>query len=271
LFMIKEFLLLVSAMTRVPVRSNYWATETDLGRSMRFLPLLGFLMGVFLAGAANFISYLSAPIAAAAIVGFYAVLTGGIHFNGLMRTIETLKIRFVPDQTLGSMTGTSKAHDYVILVILIAFKYGLYLTLIKHWQFWIAIPAAFVFSRFAMSWLIYYFPATADNKFGSKGLMDKQSSDQKNTDAPASGNSLHSYYKAPYFLFSAVLTAIFLLLLRDLTVFIAAIPAFFLIHFLVAYWSYRLGGLDEDVYGAAVEWSEVLFLLFYLLWQGMGF
>lgn len=262
--MIKEFLLLVSVMTKVPVTSNYWATERDLGRSMRLLPLLGLLMGVLLAGTANFISCLSVPVAAAAVIGFYAVLTGGMHFNGLLRTIENLKIRFVPDQCPNSMTG--KTNDYIVLALLLVFKYGLYLTLINRWLFWTAIPAAFVFSRFMMSWLIYYFPAIADKK-----THTNDSFHQNKTDVPDSGKSLHSYFQTSYFLFSAILMAICLLLLGNLTVYLAAIPAFFLIHFLVAYWSYRLGGLDEDAYGAAVEWSEVLFLLFYLLWQGLGF
>jgi len=261
--MIKEFFLLLSAMTRMPVISNHWATESDLGRSMRFLPLLGLLMGILLAGAANFIAYLSVPIAAAAVIGFYTVLTGGMHFNGLLHTIENLKIRFAPDQYPRSMTG--RTNDYVVLALLLVFKYGLYLTLINRWLFWTAIPAAFVFSRFIMSWLIYYFPAIMDKRMEAKDV-----SLQDQADAPDSGKSMHSYFKTSYFLFSAILMAIFLLLLGDFTVYVAAIPAFFLIHFLVAYWSYRLGGLDEDAYGAGVEWSEVLFLLFYLLWQGLG-
>lgn len=263
LFMIKEFLLLVSAMTKVPVPSNCWANESDLGRSMRLLPLLGLFMGILLAGAANFISFGSAPLAAAAIIALYALLTGSMHFYGLLHTIEALKMRIVPDNYPKSMTG--RTNDYVVLGLLLVFKYGLYLTLINRWLFWIAIPAAFVFSRFMISWLIYYFPAHTDKRMDIKVING-----QVKSDAPDSGKSLHSYFKTSYFLFSAILTAIFFLILGDLIVYIAAIPAFFLIHFLVAYWSYRLGGLDEDAYGAALEWSEVLFLLFYLLWQGLS-
>ena len=90
--MIKQFLILIQFMTRIPVFVNVEYDEEKLGKSIKYFPLVGAVIGIFLFGI-NFLAGKvteNRQIIAVIIVVAEIFITGILHIDGLADTFDGL-------------------------------------------------------------------------------------------------------------------------------------------------------------------------------------
>ena len=121
----KRFLVALQFLTILPVKVSSVRSK-DFGRSLRYFPLVGLLIGLTLCLIANLTSFLPDIVSAAFIVALSIVLTGGIHLDGLADTCDgfygsrskerTLEI--MRDSRIGVMGVTG-----VVIILLFKFTF----------------------------------------------------------------------------------------------------------------------------------------------------
>jgi len=85
------FLAALHFLTTVPVATRRTFTDSELGASLAYYPLVGALLGVLLAlGAALYSWAFGAGIAAALTLITWVLLTGGLHLDGFMDACDGL-------------------------------------------------------------------------------------------------------------------------------------------------------------------------------------
>ncbi|MCL2677764.1 MAG: adenosylcobinamide-GDP ribazoletransferase [Clostridiales bacterium] len=241
--MLKEFALLLSFMTRVPVRVPREADDRMLGRSARLLPILGLLLGLSAAALLWLLNDTGKSLAAACGVAFMLAVTGAQHLNGLMKLADGLSGNRERREAFVIMKSKHiGAMGVLSAVLLLILKFAAYYTLLSTWSFWRVLPAALLFSRFMMAFCIWFFPAARTNGLGA---------------------SLHNNFKKGHFIFACVSAGLALALVSfsEPLICLAALPAFFAVFAPAKVWEKRLGGLNGECYGAAAEWGETFFLL----------
>ena len=250
--LLKEFALLVSVMSRIPVRVPWDMDDTALGRSLRFLPLLGLLMSVFSVVVAYYVSFSGDPLAAACVLGMMIVFTGGLNLTGLMNVSEGLYKGRSREESLGIIkAGKAGNRGMVVCCATLVLKYAAYLTLLNNlWigDFAVIFIAAVVFSRFAVLFTVKVFPAA--RTFGM-------------------GAAFHNNFSRGGFFFSLAVTVIIFLLLNDFRIWVYGLFALFFVGCIGNLWKNRLGGLTNSCYGAIAEWAELFFLLGYFIFSAL--
>lgn len=156
---VKAFIVALQFLTRFHLSNRVEVTVEDLGRSVGYFPLVGVVVGFFLAG----ISILAGEFMP---TGFFAVLlilleiviTGGLHCDGLMDTMDGIFSGRSPARMLEIMKD-SRVGAYGVMgfgVFLLA-KWSLLTELLRYE----AAPALFmmpVLGRFAAATAICLFP-----------------------------------------------------------------------------------------------------------------
>ncbi len=245
--MFRDFILLLSMMSRIPVIIPQETVAEERARSWRLLPAWGLLLGVLVAGIMGVIATLGHPLAAAAGVGAGVILTGGIQFKQVMNLSQGFSVRKDAVQMLVNMKPSRYGLTAIVTgIILIFLKFGLYLQLLQNGQVWWMLVAAFVFSRFAMTFAVGFFPPTL---YAGQGKLIQQN------------------FKKQYFVFSFCLTVALFCLFGKFEFAVGAALSFLTVYFFCKTWTRRLYGLNEDCYGAIAEWGEVFFLLFCLMYN----
>lgn len=232
------FILALQFLTRIPVTSNISATDKQLGQSVLFYPLIGLLIGSFLAFIAFLLQNSSVSLQAAVLLTFWVLITGGLHLDGLadcadgwagglgssQRSLEIMK------------DPNSGAIAIVMLILVLLLKWSALSSLLEQKIFFpvlIIIPAL---GRSAILALMLSCQYVSSNGLGEK----------LNLYLPKTAAKiilLVSIIAGIYFLgFFTILMASLMLLA---------------IGFLA---KQRLGGITGDVYGAAVELLEVVLL-----------
>jgi adenosylcobinamide-GDP ribazoletransferase len=85
---VSDFLQAVAFLTIIPVRAR---SPGGLGRAATWFPLVGLLLGAILAAAQALLVRIFPPILSAALlVGLWAILTGGLHLDGLIDSCDAL-------------------------------------------------------------------------------------------------------------------------------------------------------------------------------------
>lgn len=126
----KGLILLFKFMTRLPIPVNPEFDSKELGKSMKFFPVVGIVIGFILYGVylvgAKFIlsSYLLATIVVLAEV----ILTGGLHLDGLADTFDGIfsyrskqkMLEIMKDSRLGTNGGIALVLYFILKILLIA-------------------------------------------------------------------------------------------------------------------------------------------------------
>lgn len=87
----KSFFCALGFLTRLPVPARYRFEAVDLGRSMAAFPLVGFLLGVILVIADRLLSsFLPDGLTNILLLTLLALMTGGLHIDGFMDTLDGL-------------------------------------------------------------------------------------------------------------------------------------------------------------------------------------
>ena len=244
--MLKDFLLLFKYLSVFRSQSEDLATDRELGRSLRLIPLVGLLLGLIVAVTAYYTSFIGYSIAAAISLAMEAFLTRCIHIQGMMNSLSGLHI---PKDTVGKENNDTKAVSMIWAIILLIFKYTLYLILIQRGNIFWAIPLAFVFSRWLLAFCVYSFPVAS---YSGLSYIWKKNFNRND------------------FLTASLIIIILFLLFKDIYFWYAALLSVAVIFFFCRTMAKKTGGLSGDSYSAVIEWGEVFFILSYLLFYSLS-
>ncbi len=240
-----SFLVGLQFLTRIHiVRQTVWTAE-DFGRSTRFFPLVGLVLGICYALAAWLLVYFVGmrTLTAVLLLILPLLLTGGLHADGFMDTADGVfsgrerecKLEIMKDSRVGSF-------GVVSFVLLMFLQFALLLDMHP----FLLVPALFIMpiiGRMAMVLAIACFPyARADG-------MGKTFADMADRKTIVTASVM-----AVVFVFPCGLLASVALMLGVL----------FALFFCRAMTT-TLGGVTGDVYGAVTVLTETLVLAIFSL------
>ncbi|MCR8843971.1 adenosylcobinamide-GDP ribazoletransferase [Paenibacillus sp. SC116] len=149
-------------LTRIPIRKQVPFTPEVLKLSTIWFPLAGAAIGlcIWLAGVGLQLILPAYP-AAALLVFFAVVLSGGLHMDGLMDTADGLLsnrdrdrvIEIMKDSRVGAMGVLA-----CVLVLLLQWSFIGALLEMESWSPLVVLP--FIISRYVMVWAIVVYPHT---------------------------------------------------------------------------------------------------------------
>ena len=237
----KYFRLALSFLTIIPVTAVDEAEISDLARSAGWFPLVGALLGgvVILArwGAGLFLPPLAAAVVAA---GCWALLTGGLHLDGLADCCDGMlaaaaperRLEIMKDPRLGTFGGVGLVLHLLLKVALLATLSGISLVL--------AVPLAAILGR----WMVLVAARQPQARPSGLGVYF------------ASELRWFSYLAAGMLPLAAAFVAGIRGGLAVLLVHLAGLAVF-------GFSRRRLGGITGDVHGMLIELSEVIVLLIF--------
>ena len=238
----RGFFIALTFLTRIPLpESKREVTPDEFARSMIYYPLVGLLMGLILWLAAKvFILCFPPLVAAALIMAAGIMLSGGIHLDGFMDSMDGLLSARSPESALEIMKDSRVgAHACISLVCLLILKFSLIYALIEL-QFTVILLIMPLISRWVFQIGVICFPYAREEGLG------------KNFKAQAGRAA---------FLLSGVLVSGASFLIADYAGVIAFGVCTVVITLLAWAFSAILGGLTGDLYGALIEIAEVVCLL----------
>ncbi|MEK7848033.1 MAG: adenosylcobinamide-GDP ribazoletransferase [Chloroflexota bacterium] len=152
-FIALQFLTVLPPAVRRPI------SAAELARSQAYFPLVGLFLGVLLALLdLGLRAFLPAALASGLLVVALVLLTGALHLDGFMDTLDGLFGRREPAQRLEVMKD-SRAGSFGVIGVwcLLLLKYLALLSLGEGWRFGalVAIPTL---SRWGMAYAIWAFP-----------------------------------------------------------------------------------------------------------------
>lgn len=131
--MIRSLVVAWHFLTRIPIPRWPQAAihHRDFARSMRWFPLIGMVIGLFLAGSDLVLSRVFAPsVANLLLIALLIVTTGGLHQDGLADTVDGLCGARQPEERLAIMKdGRIGAMAVIGLFLILGLRYAGLLTL----------------------------------------------------------------------------------------------------------------------------------------------
>lgn len=242
-----DFLTGLQFLTRISIKTKKQWSLDSFSRSVKFFPIIGGIIGLLLTGivygAQNFWGVkLPLHLMAVSIILFEIIITGGLHCDGLMDTVDGVFSGKSRERMLeimkDSRVGAFGAMSFCLLIVM---KYSLILD-IEPMLLPIAIFVMPIIGRTAVVMVITLYPYARVDGLG-KGLSQCE---HKNT------------------LYIAGLIAILLLVPFGKLVLLSSGVAIAFAILVAEYVSKRLGGLTGDVYGAVVELTELVALVVFL-------
>lgn len=233
----QAFLVAVQFMTLIPVHLHPYPPATIQARASLYYPLVGALLGLLLWLAAQWLSVLALPVAAALLLTGWVLITGGLHLDGLADSFDGLvgglgdrskTLRIMQDPCIGSSAALA-------LILLLLLKWTALTTLLHSGQLhWLIVAP--ILGRLAAAGLLLSTPYVRAN-----GIFSRQ-----HTALPRALLATHLALWGGLFLLAYPLLLLAVLLQSALWR-----------HWLMR----RLGGSTGDNTGALIELTELLVLL----------
>lgn len=263
--MIRGFLIAVTFLTRLPFPAPQNVTHEEFTASQRYYPLVGLLLGVILSLSAFLLQGIYPSLVVGAILVIEELLlSGGIHMDGFMDSMDALLSARTPERMLeimkDSRVGSFGALSASALLLL---KFSLFTALlqtgappfsmfssfpnltfqpISHLAPLLTFLVMPVLSRWVFMFGILFYPYARKEGLG-KGFHES------------------TLQKPRFFWIEGLLClalAIFFLGWAGLIGFVVSV---FFIFYYFRKVARLLGGLTGDLYGAGIELSELIFLL----------
>jgi adenosylcobinamide-GDP ribazoletransferase len=239
---LKRLLLAITFLTRLPLPIPKNITNSDMGRSTPFFPLVGLIIGLMLVGIDRIFSLILPSIVVNAIIFIsLIVITGGLHLDGLMDTCDGIFSGRDRERILEIMRD-SRVGAFGVLgaICIVVLKLSLLNTLPVESKY-TALILFPVMGRWGMVWAVVLFPYARKT--------------------PGLGVSFTDFARKSYIIWSMpfiLIISIPLLLWWSISIIIVT----GLSAWLTGKWlSHKLGGLTGDTYGAICEVTEVLTLM----------
>ncbi len=253
-----EFLLAVQFLTMIPITVRGKVDELNLARSMAWFPLVGLILGVLAALIYSIISMvLPRPVCDLFIVLFMVMVTGNMHGDGLMDTVDGIFsgrprekiLDIMKDSRVGSHGVAAGVFDILArFVMLMQLPESVKIVTL------ILIP---VLGRWAQVFGAAVYPY-ARKEGGTGGFADKVGRRELFW---ASATVLGTVTAASVGFNSSPGLSI----LEWLNVILGTLAAIILIG---RYIARKIGGLTGDTYGAMTEMAEIIALVMILIVLG---
>lgn len=237
---LRPFAVALTFLTRAPIDVRE-VRDAELGASLAWFPAVGLLLGATLyATAALGRGHVSPSVLALGLITLLALVTGGLHLDGLADVFDGLSGgRGDRQRTLEIMRDSRiGAHGAVAIAIALLAKVVMLVEVERTGMTWalIGFPVA---ARWCACTLVVCFPYAR-----KEGL----------------GRAFNGNARFHHLVVASAMTAVIVgcIGVRAIAPTLAALFAALTLAFAMRR---RLGGLTGDVYGAAIELAELAFLL----------
>jgi adenosylcobinamide-GDP ribazoletransferase len=234
------FPLALTFLTKIPWPWSGEADEKDLARSLFWFPWVGALLGLIFWGTwVALTKYLAGPAAAALLLALTALITGGLHLDGLADAADGLGGGHTPAEALAIMKDSRVgAFGVISLIVALLLKFSLFLSFTGSGGR--ALMLYPVLSRWGIVLLSYLSPyARPEGGLGQAMTMGVSR-------RVAVGAGLTAFVLSLAIL---GITGLLLFAITGGTVWLGSL-----------YFQRRLGGITGDVLGATNEVLEILVL-----------
>lgn len=242
----RKLWIAITFITRIPLPQPENVTSEEFTQSQHYYPLVGLLLGGALWASLTLLLPLYPPlITAALLLILELLLTGGIHLDGFMDSMDGLLSARTPERMLEIMKDSHVgAFGAVSAMVYLLLKFTLLAELLTLES--PLVPYVVLFMPTLSRWIfligVHFFPYARAQGFG-KGFHETS----RKTQWIFWGEGL-------------------LLLLLTYTILqwsgiVGLMIATLFIFFFTRRVSRLLGGLTGDLYGSSIELSELLFLL----------
>ncbi|HEX2944776.1 MAG TPA: adenosylcobinamide-GDP ribazoletransferase [Clostridia bacterium] len=117
---LERFVLMLQFMTRIPVKLNVRAEREDFAKGLVVAPVIGLIIGVFLAVFHYLLGFIfPAFVNAVLTVALYVFLTGGLHLDGLGDTADGLFSNRPRERILEIMKDSRVGTNAVLAIVLV--------------------------------------------------------------------------------------------------------------------------------------------------------
>lgn len=246
----KSFLIGLQFLTRISISKQTVWTEENFGRSVKFFPAIGAVVGIFSAlivGGFSSLTHGYFPIFTGALAFFLtAILTGGIHFDGLADSCDGLFSGREKEKILEIMKDSRSGSFGVLSLILISALSIAALIELSARSFTLTLAAIYsapIIGRLMMVFVIGFFPYARES--GTGKAFAKYTT--KKTFAIALVETI--LLLTPIFFFD-VKAGVFAL--------ISIFPAWIFARHFGNFATKKIGGVTGDIYGAVELISETI-------------
>ena len=243
--MLRPFIIALQFLTRLPTPQLENINEQEVGRSLAWYPLVGLIIGGLLIGFSallnNLPNSISDSLHAALLLGFWVVITGALHLDGLADSADAWLGGYGDkEKTLAIMKDpTSGPAAVVILILVLLIKFTALQSIIEN-NDWLVLLFAPLLARGIM---LLLFQTTSYIRPGGLGeALAKH----------------HSHLIGWILILILIATCIFLMHLKGLVILTATGIVFLLLRTLM---KKRIGGITGDTAGAMVELIELTILV----------
>lgn len=233
----------IQNLTRVYI-VNIPFEERTFGRSTTFFPLAGLIIGVFLSAILMVSAKFFPPTVVAALLMIgHLIITGGLHLDGFMDSMDGLfsgrdrerKLEIMKDSRVGA-NGVMG----VFVLLLLKFSLFVHLAAFDNYSIIAALVVTTTLSRWSMVYAIKFFPYTRKEGLGK--LYKLHTGKQE-------------------FVWATILTLTIGVILLKLKALILFFVIWLISYFMARKITETIGGMTGDTYGAIMEINEVLLLL----------
>lgn len=241
----RSFLTAMHFLTRLKIYNNTIFIKEDYQKSVLYFPLIGLIIGVFLAILAYGSEFILQPFTTAVLlITFEAILTGGLHLDGFMDSCDGLFSGRDRDKMLDIMKDSRVgAMGVLSVIILLLLKLALLIELPRM----LIVPIIVIMpmlGRMAMVYCIFRFPYARSEGLGSIF----QSTSRKS------------------WLYPAIYSLLIFLIVIPIGFTYLVLPLLILsIEIIARRINTILGGFTGDNYGMINEITEVIFLFWCVL------
>ncbi|MBF2057825.1 MAG: adenosylcobinamide-GDP ribazoletransferase [Cyanobacterium sp. T60_A2020_053] len=219
----------------------------DFQKIPRWLPYIGFIIAGFLVLAYQGLIFLGiSPLTTSVVLGtLWLIITGGLHFDGVMDSADGLAVTNAEKRLQVMRDSVTGAFGVMAGIVVFFLKVASLSEMVDNT--YLALILAPVWGRLAQLMAIGFYPYLRPE---GKGFFLKES------------------LQTPDFIFSFF--SVIVLVLMQFYYFDQNWLWIILINFICfviagvtgAWFNYKLGGHTGDTYGATVEWTEALILVF---------
>ncbi len=238
-----QLILMIQFFTRIPISIQVPASESDFAKGVKWLPLVGLLIGGILAGSHTVCApYFNALTLSVAMVFLEVFLSGGLHLDGLADSFDGLYSNRGKERILEIMKDSRiGSNGALILIALLFFKVAL-LTNLTTDQRSIVLLFMPVISRYGIAFGSYISVYARENGMGQLFI---------------------GKIKGPQMISTTLIACLILAFyLKSLIVFVVAV-VFNMLY--VRHVKGIIDGMTGDTLGALVELTELVELPIWIL------
>lgn len=237
----RDFITCLEFLTRIRFSNRTDWRDDDFAKSVPYFPLVGLVMGVFMAAVNYGLLYANTPLFMRAVFLILAelVIIGALMYDGFMDTSDGVFSARSRERMLEIMKDSHVGSNAVIaLVCLVLLKIAAY-TSIDGMKLCYALVAMFVATRTFMVNYIVNFKYARETGIGH----------------------MFTQYSKPIYVYIAFGICLALLYACGLPYLYTAFVAFFISLGIAHFLSGQLGGLTGDTYGFLTECGHVIYML----------